>query len=152
MNSDANVALSIGAWIGDGAGFSTSMIDDLKVFDTVLSQEEVQALLAPPTDILLDPNEISTAASQGDPSTSALSAARSLQVQVILPRWSGDHPSSVCDRFDRDRICILWRKSPSAQQAKDAVEATQPRGNCVYSPRGAQPAWSDTVQIDRRHH
>ncbi len=47
IQDDIDVPLGTGAWYGDGASYSTSMIDDLKVFDTVLSEAEVQALLGP---------------------------------------------------------------------------------------------------------
>ncbi|NIQ97841.1 MAG: hypothetical protein GWN87_29525, partial [Desulfuromonadales bacterium] len=66
MRSDASVPLTIGAWIGDGGGYSTSTIDDLKIFDTVLGEEEVQALNVAPTPIVLSENIIPTSAPQGD--------------------------------------------------------------------------------------
>jgi len=45
LSSDGGVTvLAIGAWIGDGAGYSTSVIDDVKVFDNVLSEAEIRAL------------------------------------------------------------------------------------------------------------
>jgi hypothetical protein len=42
--------LTIGAWTGDGNGYSTSVIDDFKVFNRVLSQAEITQLInTPPT-------------------------------------------------------------------------------------------------------
>ena len=56
LSSDANVVLAIGAWIGDGAGYSTSVVDDVKIFDTVLTPAEIQSLsvvVPEPSSILL---------------------------------------------------------------------------------------------------
>ena len=44
MNSNTNVALSIGAWIGDGGGFSSSSIDDVAIWSNVLSAGQIAAL------------------------------------------------------------------------------------------------------------
>ncbi len=44
-HNDPFVDLAVGAWNGDGAGYSTSSIDDLAVFDDVLSAGQI-ALLA----------------------------------------------------------------------------------------------------------
>ena len=44
LNNNAGIPLTIGAWTGDGAGFSTSNIDDLAIFDTVLSSNEISAI------------------------------------------------------------------------------------------------------------
>ena len=42
--NSASVPLTIGAWIGDGNGFSRSSISDFRVYDTILGQGEIQAL------------------------------------------------------------------------------------------------------------
>ena len=44
MNPDTNAPLTIGAWIGDGAGYSNSTIHDLFIFDTVLTQDQLNTL------------------------------------------------------------------------------------------------------------
>ena len=44
MNADTNAPLTIGAWIGDGAGYSNSTIHDLFIFDTVLTQDQLNTL------------------------------------------------------------------------------------------------------------
>ena len=40
--------LGIGAWIGDGASFSRSALDDLRIYDNVLTQSDIQALIPEP--------------------------------------------------------------------------------------------------------
>ena len=67
MRSDLNVPLTIGAWSGDGGGYSTSMIDEVKVFNHVLTQNEIRELMLPPSAISLSAKEFLTIASQGDP-------------------------------------------------------------------------------------
>ena len=42
--SDPSIPLTIGAWIGDGASYSTSSIDDVAVWDQALSPGQVAAL------------------------------------------------------------------------------------------------------------
>ena len=44
IGNNVGTPFAIGAWIGDGAGYSTSIIDDVKVFDRVLSEGEIQGL------------------------------------------------------------------------------------------------------------
>ena len=44
--TSATIPLTIGAWIGDGASYSTSRIDDVAVWDHVLSAPQVAALAA----------------------------------------------------------------------------------------------------------
>jgi hypothetical protein len=46
LNADMTMPLTIGAWIGDGNGYSNSTIHDVFLFDTVLSQDDIQALQA----------------------------------------------------------------------------------------------------------
>jgi hypothetical protein len=46
LNSFPNNPFTIGAWIDDGHGYSNSTIHDVRIFDTVLSQSEIQALQA----------------------------------------------------------------------------------------------------------
>jgi MSHA biogenesis protein MshQ len=46
LNGDQVAALTIGAWNGDGSGYSSSSIHDVRIFDTVLSQSDLQALQA----------------------------------------------------------------------------------------------------------
>ncbi|HWN95248.1 MAG TPA: LamG-like jellyroll fold domain-containing protein, partial [Methylomirabilota bacterium] len=46
MNNNASIALSIGAWAGDGAGFSTSSIDDVAIWDQPLSPAQIAQLAA----------------------------------------------------------------------------------------------------------
>jgi hypothetical protein len=46
LNTDTNAAFTIGAWMGDGATYSNSTIHDVYIFDTVLSQDDIQALQA----------------------------------------------------------------------------------------------------------
>ena len=52
ISNAPGVPLAIGAWTGDGHGYSTSVIDDFKVFNRVLTQAEILALInTPPTAI-----------------------------------------------------------------------------------------------------
>src|SRR5439155_22097579 len=44
LNNNAGVALTIGAWGGDGAGFSTSSIDDVAIWDQPLTAAQVAQL------------------------------------------------------------------------------------------------------------
>lgn len=44
MNNNANTILSIGAWAGDGGGFSTSAIDDVAIWDKPLSAAQIVEL------------------------------------------------------------------------------------------------------------
>ncbi|HLJ93052.1 MAG TPA: LamG domain-containing protein [Gemmataceae bacterium] len=44
LNPDTSAPLTIGAWIGDGAGYSNSTIHDLFIFDTVLTQDQLNTL------------------------------------------------------------------------------------------------------------
>jgi len=48
ISNNAGVPLTIGAWTGDGRGYSTSAIHDFRVFNRVLSQEEIRALINTP--------------------------------------------------------------------------------------------------------
>lgn len=48
IRSDLNVPLTIGAWIGDGASYFKGAIDDVKIYNTVLSASEIGALYAAP--------------------------------------------------------------------------------------------------------
>ncbi len=47
VRDDVNDPLGIGGWYGHGDSYSTSMIDDLMIFDTVLTEEEVGQLINP---------------------------------------------------------------------------------------------------------
>lgn len=68
--SDLNVPLTVGAWIGDGGSYFRGAIDDLRIYNTVLSASEVAALYAVP-----------------EPSTSAaLAGALALTVAAICRR------------------------------------------------------------------
>ena len=44
LNNNAGIPLTIGAWSGDGGGFSTSNIDDLAIFNTVLTATDIRAI------------------------------------------------------------------------------------------------------------
>lgn len=44
LNSNAGTPLAIGAWIGDGAGFSTSNIDDVAIFNRILPAGHITRL------------------------------------------------------------------------------------------------------------
>ena len=44
LNANNTMPFTIGAWIGDGHGYSSSSIHDVRIFDTVLSQSDLQAL------------------------------------------------------------------------------------------------------------
>jgi hypothetical protein len=46
LNNNSGIPLSIGAWIGDGGGFSTSFIDDVAIWDQPLSAAQVALLAA----------------------------------------------------------------------------------------------------------
>jgi hypothetical protein len=46
MNTDTNAPLTIGAWYGDGATYSSSTVHSVFLFDTVLSQDAIIALQA----------------------------------------------------------------------------------------------------------
>lgn len=46
--SDLNVPLTIGGWIGDGASYLKGAIDDVRIYNTVLSSSEIAALYAAP--------------------------------------------------------------------------------------------------------
>jgi concanavalin A-like lectin/glucanase superfamily protein len=49
IHDNAGVALSIGAWIGDGKTWSASNVDDFRVYDSVLTGPEILALATAPT-------------------------------------------------------------------------------------------------------
>ena len=44
--SDPSIPLTLGAWIGDGASYSTSTMDDVAVWDTAITPGQVAALAA----------------------------------------------------------------------------------------------------------
>jgi hypothetical protein len=44
MNTNANSRFTIGAWIDDGSTYSNTTIHDVYIFDTVLSQSDLQTL------------------------------------------------------------------------------------------------------------
>lgn len=46
MNNNPAIPLTIGAWIGDGAGYSTSNIDDVAVFSRILPAGHISRLAA----------------------------------------------------------------------------------------------------------
>jgi hypothetical protein len=46
MNPDTVAPLTIGAWFGDGATYSNSTVNSVFIFDTVLSQTDIQNLQA----------------------------------------------------------------------------------------------------------
>ena len=54
LNSNDAIPLTIGAWAGDGAGFSSSAIDDVAIFDDILSAAQISQLFegtATPMDV-----------------------------------------------------------------------------------------------------
>ena len=48
MSSDLGIPLTLGAWPGDGSGYSTSLIDEVKILDEVLNANEIRELSLPP--------------------------------------------------------------------------------------------------------
>src|SRR6185503_12724113 len=44
MNNNSSIPLSIGAWAGDGAGFSTSSMDDVAIWDQPLTSAQIAQL------------------------------------------------------------------------------------------------------------
>jgi hypothetical protein len=46
LNNNAGVPLSIGAWAGDGAGFSTASLDDVAIWDKPLTAAQIAELAA----------------------------------------------------------------------------------------------------------
>ena len=46
ITNDINIPLSIGAWIGEGAGYSTSIIDEFRTYSDTLNQTTVDSLYA----------------------------------------------------------------------------------------------------------
>ncbi|MCA9197073.1 MAG: DUF4457 domain-containing protein [Planctomycetales bacterium] len=44
LNSNPDIPLSIGAWAGDGQGFSATFIDDVAIFDDILSGSQIASL------------------------------------------------------------------------------------------------------------
>lgn len=44
---DASIPLTLGAWSGDGHTYSGSAMHDFRVYDEVLTQQQVQALMIP---------------------------------------------------------------------------------------------------------
>ncbi len=44
ISNDATVPLSIGAWIGDGNGYSTSTIDEVRIYNRAITASEVASL------------------------------------------------------------------------------------------------------------
>jgi hypothetical protein len=46
LNNNSSIALSIGAWAGDGAGFATASIDDVAIWDQPLSGAQIAQLAA----------------------------------------------------------------------------------------------------------
>ncbi len=70
ISSDINIPLTVGAWTGDGSSYFRGAIDDLKIYNTVLSASEVASLYAVP-----------------EPSTSAaIAGALALAVAAIRRR------------------------------------------------------------------
>ena len=64
LNGDADVRLTLGAWIGDGASFATASLDDVAVFCEPLSPEQVAALArgeATPRTVLPPPPDLAKA-------------------------------------------------------------------------------------------
>ena len=55
MADDATIPASIGAWIGDGGGYSRSTIDEVRVYNRILTQSEITTLynLTSPVDATL---------------------------------------------------------------------------------------------------
>ena len=59
LHDNASLPLTIGAWIGDGGAYSTSTIDDVAIWNRVLSPTEIQALAQQtrtPVNVLLLPD------------------------------------------------------------------------------------------------
>ncbi len=52
ISSNAGTALAIGAWGGDGNGFSNSSLNDFRVYNTVLTQAQIQAIPEPSSVVL----------------------------------------------------------------------------------------------------
>jgi len=46
LNNNAGVPLTIGAWAGDGGGFSTSSLDDVAIWNRALNADQIAALAA----------------------------------------------------------------------------------------------------------
>ena len=44
LNSDPSIPLSVGAWAGDGGGFGSVILDDLAIFDDLLSADQIMNL------------------------------------------------------------------------------------------------------------
>jgi hypothetical protein len=44
LNSNATSRFTIGAWIDDGSTYSNSTVHDVYIFNTVLSQSDIQKL------------------------------------------------------------------------------------------------------------
>lgn len=54
IRDDGTVPLTIGAWIDHGDGYATGQIDDVRIYDHILTQDEVRSLALPvPTEGLL---------------------------------------------------------------------------------------------------
>ena len=53
VHSNTAVPLSLGAWIGDGKEYSTSNMDNFRVYDNALTQGQIQALIPEPASLSL---------------------------------------------------------------------------------------------------
>ena len=51
ITNNGGIPLTIGAWTGDGAGYSTSTINDFRVYDAVLSESQIEALIPEPASL-----------------------------------------------------------------------------------------------------
>jgi hypothetical protein len=75
LNNNPGVALSIGAWAGDGGGFSTSSVDDVAIWDQPLTAAQIAQLAAQtktPLDFAAPENAIYFAGDGSLPSNSEL--------------------------------------------------------------------------------
>ncbi len=52
-NATGSMPLYLGAWGGDGGAYSTALIDDVRVYDHVLTEGEVKALVPEPSTVVL---------------------------------------------------------------------------------------------------
>jgi hypothetical protein len=52
ISSNAGTALALGAWTGDGNGYSNSSMTDFRVYNTVLTQAQIQAIPEPSSMVL----------------------------------------------------------------------------------------------------
>lgn len=66
MTSDPNVPLSIGAWVGAGAGFSSAVIDEVRIYDVALTAPQVRSLPVAVNAMTLSENVVLSRPREGD--------------------------------------------------------------------------------------